>query len=214
MLLCVCYGMWALCTVWLHSPTLCQVVLLSPALHLGVCMQIYVRTTFLSLSGFPSEDCLLLFSLFFLTSYFARSFSAADVTWHILTYPSHHFNCYILLTFTVATVDNCGDNLEWIYLASIKTTKKSKAILCKRNLLMKLFARGWKGNTSWKLSPAARQCFGDTIVGWQLHMSCQTCSNHCTVNAKWSALLSREWALLTDAYCYLCCALTQWVLCL
>lgn len=32
---------------------------------LGVCMQIYMCTTFLSLSGFPSEDCLL-FSLFFL----------------------------------------------------------------------------------------------------------------------------------------------------
>lgn len=119
---------------------------------LGVCMQICVHTTFISLSGYPSEDCLLLFS-FFLLSYFARPFSAADVTY----FPSDRFDSYILLTFTVATVDNCGDNSEWIYLASIKTTKKSKVILCKRNPLMKLFARGWKGNTLWKPSPAARQ---------------------------------------------------------
>lgn len=32
---------------------------------LEVCMQICVHTTFISLSGYPSEDCLLLFSLFF-----------------------------------------------------------------------------------------------------------------------------------------------------
>ena len=94
-----------------------------------------------------------LFFSFFLLSYFARPFSAADVTY----FPSDRFDSYILLTFTVATVDNCGDNSEWIYLASIKTTKKSKVILCKRNPLMKLFARGWKGNTLWKPSPAARQ---------------------------------------------------------
>lgn len=96
--------------------------------------------------------------------------------------------------------------LEWISLATVKTTKKSRAVPWKKGSLDGTVCKGLEwGERNEKVSLAAGKWLWGHHHGLAaatfLHPTSQTCSNHRKVNSEQSALLGREGTLLPDAIC-------------